>query len=240
MEIKNNTPNINFNAKLIAKAVTHVGKKEIKLYNLDASDKDFAKEMVSKVDLGALYPNLDDYSGFAAWKHIIKTSVDKVGVDNVVLATHNKRPCGILVYKKNSHKTFHLTNLATWPIKENIKAPHAGKVLMHSIFAQAKRDKIDSIYLLPSQFKPLGKSCLDFYQPLGFKSKDVGLMPYVALENVDYSVKTAQLENFFDVKFLENSKNVDLNKELSLEFKDTFTEKIVGLFNKLKNKSLSK
>ena len=49
MEIRNNTPNINFNAKLIAKAVTHLGKKEIKLYNLDASDKDFAKKWFLKL-----------------------------------------------------------------------------------------------------------------------------------------------------------------------------------------------
>lgn len=241
MEVRNNTPNINFQARVLSKAITHVGKKEIVLYKLGAEDKGFLDNFVSQTNLKNLYPAKSSYDGFGEWNAIIKTSALKAGRDNLIMATCDKRPCGFLIFKQKPHKKLHITKLITWGIKKDVTPPHVGKVLMHSIFSEAQKERMSSIYLVPSSETSLGKHDNTFYEVLDFKASDSITDERYTYDCSNLSKSKAQLENFFDLKKVESPKNVDLNKELSLEFEDTLKEKVLSLIENLKSRfSLSK
>lgn len=235
MEVKNNTPHLNFNAKLISKAVTHVGKKEIVLYKLGAEDRGFLDNFVSRTNLKKLYPAKSSYDSFFEWNSIIKTSVLKAGRENMIMATCDKRPCGFLTFKQKPHKKYLITKLVTWPIREDITPPHVGKVLMHSVFSEAQKDKMSSIYLVPNSDTSLGKPDNAFYEILNFKSSDSITDDRYTYDCSNLGKSKAQLENFFNIKDAVEVKDVNLNKELSLSYGKTFAEKILSVFKSLTN-----
>ena len=242
MEVRNNTPNISFNARVLSKAITHVGKKEIVLYKLGAEDKGFLDNFVSQTNLKKIYPTKSSYDSFGEWNAIIKTSALKAGRDNMIMATCDKRPCGFLIFKQKPHKKIQKTKLITWGIKKDVTPPHVGKVLMHSIFSEAQKEKMSSIYLVPSSETSLGKHDNAFYEVLNFKASD-SITDERYTYDCSYLSKTkAQLENFFDIKDEKGINDINLKKELSLNYGDTFSEKILSFFKKLtsNNAKLSK
>ena len=60
--------NPNFQAKLIAKARVKSNNQRIDLYSLQNSDFDFCKKLYENLDLKKMYPNLENYEDFEAWK----------------------------------------------------------------------------------------------------------------------------------------------------------------------------
>jgi len=239
MEIRNNTPKLNFQANLIGKAVTRIGKKQIEIYKLNEKDYEFAHKMFKRIDLEKMYPDFENYDGFSTWQGLILDAVHSIGRADVILAVHNKRPCGILSSFNMGYSRSIVSRLATWPIKENTKVPFAGKTLMRALFQNLKESKHDTLSLTPAYCKPLGKSCKDFYRELGFKfcfNKDDGTL-MANLSDIDFGRKCAQLDNFMDYKKIENAPDVNLNKQLCLEFKDTLFEKIKQLTTNLTHKN---
>lgn len=229
----NNTPNLNFQALPVAKAVSHIGDKEVILYKLGMEDVSFANKMLSKINLKKMYPNLLSYDGFHHWNNIISGAVKRISSENVFLAVHNKRPCGIISFcqNKNEPEKLSLSRLATWPIKENCKVPNAGKMLMLTMFKFAEKNNSKEITLFPLRATPRQKSCTDFYEFLGFKnSNETHESRMYVMDNTNFCKKCAQIENFFTFKEIVTKKQVNLKKELSLTFGDTFYEKILKFF----------
>ncbi len=238
MEIRNNTQKINFQANLIGKAVTRIGKKEIDIYKLNKNDEHFAQKMFKNIDLEKMYPDLISYDGFVDWQKYILDAVYSIGRADVILTVHNKRPCGILSSYDMGNSRSIVSRIATWPIKENTKVPFAGKTLMRALFQNLKDLNHDTLSLTPSFCRPLGKSCNEFYRDLGFKFIFDRESPTIRaiLNNVNFGRKCAQLDNFMDYKKIEDSPEVDLNKQLCLEFKDTLYEKIKQFTTNLTHK----
>ena len=237
MEIRNNTQNLNFNARLISKAVTHVGKNEISLYKLGAEDKGFLDNFVSRANLKKLYPTDSSYDGFLEWNAIIKTSALKAGRDNMIMATCDKRPCGFLIFKEKPHKKLHITKLVTWGVRKDVKPPHVGKILMHSVFSEAQKDQMKSIYFIPNPDISLGKSDYAFYEKINFKASDSITDERYIFDCANLGKSKAQLEYFFDIKNEREIKDVNLTKELSLTYHETLKEKIFSLLKGLANKA---
>lgn len=227
LQTADRTPkNLNFKAHLAAKVVTKASKKEILLYSLDKTDKPFADRMVKKLNLEHLYPNQKDYNGFLAWKNIIKGAVSRIGLNEVFLAVHNKRPCGIIAFRNETNKTALLSRIATWPIKPEEKVEHAGKSLMRTLFQHVINENQEEIILTPSKYDPRGKSCKTFYSFFGFSPNNGGFSTHWLLDGSEVRKKCAQLENAIDFKQINSSEEVNLNQKLTLNFHDTLLERI--------------
>ncbi len=224
----------NFQANLIAKVLTKESGKEIRLYKLDYKDKDFAREMAYRINLEALYPNESDYAGFKAWKGLINGAVDQVGEDEVILATHNRRPCGIISFYKEGNKTSVLSRLVTWPIKTETKVEHSGKALVRSFFENTITQKISKLKVEPISHAPRGRSCKTFYSQLGFAPPENSTSTHLwRLNGSELPRRCAQIENAFEYTTVEDDKPINLYKELTLKFRDTFMEKVKAKFQGL-------
>ncbi len=240
MQISNNVSKTNFQALPVGKAVSRVGNKEVLIYKLGIEDVPFANKMLSKINLKKMYPNLLSYDGFHHWNNVISGAVKRISSENVFLAVHNKRPCGIIAFcqNKNEPEKLLLSRLATWPVKENSKVPHVGKMLMLTMFKFAEKNNSQEITLFPLRATPRQKSCTDFYEFLGFKnSNETHKSIKYIMDNTNFCKKCAQIENFFNFKRIETKEKVNLKKELCLTFEDTLYEKISNL---IKSISLSK
>lgn len=204
--------------------------KSFELYSLDNNDVNFTKKMASKINLKKLYPNADSYEYFREWKNIINcASISSAPDNNVVIAVYNKKPCGIMSYIK--HKNFiYLSYLAKWRIKPNFDLPDIGKMLMRNLFGVAVKNNINKIYVTPASCKPRGKSCVDFYNQLGFKENIKNVLVF---ENLNLNKKCAQLENLFEYKTVNNSVNISPNKSFSCNFNEPIMEKFKKLLGKL-------
>lgn len=234
MNISQNKNNINFNARLIATIESNLSKNKqnIELYSLDKNDKNFVKKMVTKIDLMKMYPNQESYSGFVEWKNLITNATQRVGDFNAVLATKNKKPCGIMIYSKDQDEIY-LNYLTRWNTKPNDELPNIGKILMRHLFNIADKEQIYKILLRPAECKPRGKSCKTFYKNLGFKEDIDG---QYKMDNVNFFMKGAQLENFFNYKEVKNAKNIKANKIFNLSFYGTFCEKFSQILNNIYQK----
>lgn len=226
---------IDFQARQAASVITNVNniRKEIKLYELDKSDLDFAKKMLAKIDLQKLYPNLDDYTGFSEWKTLIKHAVNSIGTSDVILAVENKRPCGILAFYDQKINHTVVSRFATWYNKPETKVTHIGKALMRRVFQHAQEYNIDTIITRPANCTPRGKSCKNFYRAVGFEMPNAQYPEHWHLSNKNFAVKCAQLDNFFQYKKIDKAPDVDLNSELCLKFEDTLLEKAQAIFKGL-------
>lgn len=236
MQINNNTPNLNFQALPAANAVSHIGGKKVTIYKLGMEDVPFANKMLSKINLEKMYPDLSSYDGFHHWSNIIFGAVKRICSENVFLAVHNKRPCGIISFCQNPNEPekLVLSRIATWPVKENCKVPNVGKMLMLTMFKFAEKNKSQEIKLFPMSATPREKSCIDFYESLGFKTiHEAHKSRMCIMDNTNFCKKCAQIENFFDYKEVETKEHVNLKKELSLTFNDTLYEKISNLIKSL-------
>lgn len=225
----------NFKAKLISKIESNVGNNchKFELYNLDKSDKDFAKKMAKKIDLKRLYPNLESYNGFQEWKNLINNATERI--DNhftSVLAVHNKRPCGIMIYQKDEDGLY-LNYLARWKTSPEEELPNVGKILMHHLFKVADKEQLYSITLRPAECKPRAKSCKQFYKDLGFKEQP---NCEYKMENTSFFLKCAQLENFFQYEEVKHSKNQKAQKLFNLNYYGTFCDKFARLLSNLYKK----
>lgn len=226
----------NFQARHIAQVITKAGnvKKEIQLYNLDESDKRFARKMLKAIDLRKLYPstNEKDYAYFPAWKTLIKGAVDRIGHEQVILAVQDNIPCGIMSFRHHNAE-MHLSRIATWNIKPATKVEHAGKTLMHEIFRDASANKIRNINLVASSIQPRGRSCINFYSKMGFVNTQPLEPNYFEMPHTNYAMKCAQLENFFTYKKIDNPEEVKLRNKISLSFEDTKFEKFIKYIKSL-------
>ncbi len=236
MQIKTNytrpqTNNTSFKARHIANVIVPLksGVEHLQLYSLDSSDKSFLKKMAKRINLRKMYPGLNDYDGFRNWKNLIVKAVSRLEAQETILAVSNNRPCGIMTYSEGQRGVF-LSYLVKWRTKPNIDTPFVGKALIRNLFQTAKDNNSDCIKLTPVNCEPRGKNCRSFYYHLGFKEQDNGFM---IQEKETFQKVCAQLGNYFEYKPVNSSKNINLNRLLSLKFHDTFFEKIL---NKLKGK----
>ena len=204
--------------------------KDFELYSLDRSEIDFTRKMATKINLKKLYPNIDSYDCFQEWKNIIINASNRIDNDvNAVLAVYDKKPCGIMIYKKY-HDLIYLNYLTKWRIKPDFDLPNIGKMLMRNLFGVAAKNNIDTIALTPAKCKPRGKSCVDFYKELGFKEKLDGSL---TLQDTNFEKKCAQIENYFEYQNVNNSNIISANKKFSCNFNESLIEKIKKLFSNL-------
>ncbi|MBR5554645.1 hypothetical protein IKU74_01400 [bacterium] len=213
MDIKNFKPshNISFNARNIAQAYINKSNQTIDLFALNPSDMKFANEFYKNFDLKALYPNLKSYEDFIIWQGIIKNGIEKIGFQDVILAVHNKKPCGIMAFSEEDRQ-LNLTDLATWRTEPNKDIFYVGKTLMHHLFDIAHKNDILNISLIPSNGTPRGKSCKNFYSQFGFRRTANN---HMNLFGANYAQKANDLEKLFDYKTIDNAPNLDLNNNLS-------------------------
>ena len=200
-----------FQANLIAKARVKANNQRIDLYALNSSDIDFVNKLSEKLDLKSGYPHLTSYEDFDAWQNIIKNAFSKTGNDNVIIALHNKKPCGVMSFSKNDNQV-NLSNLAKWRANPNEDVFHVGKILMHHLFDFAHNNNSLNISLYPANATPRGKSCKDFYSKVGFRLFRNNSMN---LFGADYSAKAKELEQYFDYKKIENAPDINLDKIFS-------------------------
>lgn len=184
-------------------------KQSIELYSLDKFDIDFAKKYLKDFNLVALYPNEKSYLDFDIWERFITGAFNKIGEQNVILATHKNKPCGIMSFSEKEQEIF-LSYLAKWRPAANMDISYVGKVLMHHLFDTANKKLALNISCIASLCSPRQKSCKDFYAQLGFRRSANNSMN---LFGADYAKKAKDLENFFEYKALETPTAVDSNKE---------------------------
>ncbi len=223
----NQTGKTSFKAIPIAVVKTNINniQKEIQLYKLGPEDIPFAKRMASKINLKKLCPNETYKQGFKEWKNIIFEAVKNIQYnDNVILAVQDKRPCGIIDYMNSELNSFYLAALATWPIKPNQRIKMAGKALMRNIFQNTIEKDKERIWLRPSEITQNGKSCMDFYEHLGFEFDAC----FMAIDGgkTHFSKRLAQLDNNFKYNEIKDGKKIKLSSILSLTFEDTPLEKL--------------
>ena len=238
LTVQTQSQRLSFQSKLLGCVTTKVNNttKNIQLYKLDKSDKEFGQRLVDKLELKKLYTNSTGIGHFPAWKTLIKGAVDRIGNENVILAVQDNRPCGIMSFIKVGRQ-IQLTRLATWNIKPNNKVVHAGKALMYELFKFADENNVQGITLKASSIKPFGRSCKDFYSKLGFVSNIPRDSSHFEMQDVNFAMKLAQLENFFNYRLYAKSKNVNLLKNLTLNFDNTFFEKISKFMKSLTKKN---
>ena len=159
-----------------------------------------------------------------------------MGQRDVVLAVHDKKPCGIMSFLEKGMQIY-LSDLAKWRVKPNEDVFHIGKVLMHHLFDVADNKQALNITLYPATATPRGKSCKDFYSQLGFRRSANNSMN---LFGADYSKKSKELEKYFDYNKVKNASEVDLDKVLSLNFEETALEKMKKFFYELFDKNALK
>lgn len=222
---------LNFDAKLVAKIKAKVPRKNVnfELYEIDKFDKEFVSKLIKKVDLESLYPNLDSYKGFAEWKNLINHAVDLIGDEKSILAIHNKKPCGIMVYEENINN-IDLSYLIKWRIKPNQDLPYIGKILMRYLFEEANKNKVSEISLYTAICRPRGKSCVNFYKFLGFKKQ---IDDKYKIQEDNFNEKCAQLDSFFDYYRVDNAKNIPAENILDSNTNDNFREYIAKKINYL-------
>lgn len=210
IKLKQNTTQ-SFQARKIAQAIVKNTNQKIELYSLEASDKAFAQKFYQNLNLISLYPKLPSYDGFEAWDNIIHNGIKKIGTNDVILAIHNKKPCGIMSFYEKD-KQVNLTDLAKWRQEPNKDIFHVGKVLMHHLFDITHKNDHWNISLYPTTSTPRGKSCRDFYSQLGFRRSANNSMN---LSGANYSQKAKDLEKYFEYEQIKNSPSINLEKELS-------------------------
>ena len=206
----NTYPTPNFQARQIAKAYIK-GKSNqcVELYSLHSSDKIFGTKLSENLDLKKLYPNESCYDEFRGWDAIILNALGNIGYQDVILAIHNKRPCGIMSYNQDDNQV-NLSYLAKWRPSPNKDVSYVGKILMHHLFDTAHEDMQWNISLSPSRYTPRGKDCKDFYSQLGFRYQ--GRNNIMNLFAVDYSEKAKELEKYFEYKKIKNAPNINPEK----------------------------
>jgi len=206
----NSSVGVNFKARQISKSyiAKTSPKQRVELFLLDNSDKEFGKKFVKNFDLKKLYPKEICYAGFKEWEAYIKNAFLKIGEYNVVLASQNNFPCGIMAfYEKNNQ--INLSYLAKWRTKPNFDVSYVGKILMHHLFDEAKIKNAINISLIPTQASPRGKNCREFYSQIGFRRSANNSMN---LFGSDYAQKSKELEKFFEYQKMEKGIYVDSEK----------------------------
>lgn len=210
----NPNPTTNFQAKLISKAhiKSNDGLKTLELFALEgSSDMEFAKKFLRKFNLKDLYPEQKDYKDFDLWERVIRCAFAKLDDLDVILATKDKKPCGVMSYYERDGQV-NLVDLAKWKASPDDKDKVCiGKVLMHHLFNVAHKNNSLNISLHPLQATPRGKDCRDFYSSLGFRRSANNTMN---LFGADYSKKAKQLEDYFIYEKINSNKNENLQKEL--------------------------
>ena len=232
MEIRTNKTNIknNFKAIPLAKLKTNVNgiQKEIELYKLETEDSYFGKKLSRSIDLHELCPNEKFKYNLDEWKRIISNALENILCrDNVVLATQNKIPCGVIDYTAYKSDQYYISSLATWPVKPNQKAAFAGQALIYHIFNDSIKNDIKKVMLTPSDIKINGKSCVDFYKKLGFVSDGL----FMNIENKENAIENSlkQMNSLFTIEKPTNSQLVDLCQILDVHFEESLFQKITKL-----------
>lgn len=222
-------PTTNFKARQIARAVIKgvPAQKPIELYSLHSADKEFCLDLIDKLDLKKLYPNLKDYDGFGAWRTIITSGLLMTGTQNVILAVKDKRPCGVMSYNEEGYQA-HLSYLAKWRPKPDEDVSYVGKVLMHHLFDYADREGLWNINLIASNGTPRGKDCRDFYHEFGFRRSANNSMN---LLGINYAQKAKQLEDLFEYEEIRKAPDIDAKKKFNISFKPTIFEQIKKIFH---------
>ena len=236
MKIRNNTQQINTNFKAIDLSQIKIRLKssneKLILYKLQKNDIKFCHKLINRLDLEKLAPQEKNKKNLLLWQNIINNAIHNIKYnDEVILATHKNKPCGLINYAKLKDNNYYVLNLATWPICIGEKAPFAGQALIEHLFKDAIKNNIKKISLSPNQGTVNGKSCIDFYKKLGFIFDKI-TMSFEA-DKIELSRRIAQIENNIEYKEVKISKNTDLNKILSLRFKKGYFAKLI---EKIKDK----
>ena len=227
MKIINNiNGNQTFKAKHIATTITKAGKNEhvINLFSLDKNDQKFGYKLLEKIDLDKLYPEVENKENFISWKTLIMAAIAMIGRQNVVLAVRDKRPCGIMSYDADGEGGINLSYLAKWRVKASDDTYHIGKALVHHLLSEAQNLKAEYVSLIPFGFSPRGKSSKTFYESIGFHEMEN--RSHMVIPDFAFQVRAAQLENFFTKTQKGDGREVDADKNFSLNFYETLSEKL--------------
>ena len=196
-----------FGARQVSKAYikSNNSKQCLELFSLDKSDLEFGNHFLKTFDLKKLYPNEKSYDGFKEWDFYIRNAISKIGDYNVVLASKNNRPCGIMAFYEKDRQ-FNLSYIATWRDLPNKDVAYVGKVLMHHLFSEANDSELLNISLTPTHATPRGKSCREFYSSLGFKRSANNCMN---LFGANFLQKAKELEKLFEYEKLDDQTEID-------------------------------
>lgn len=210
---------------------------KVLIYRLEQQDVPFLLKMLKKLKLDKLAPDVKDVDQLDEWKELIKSAIERVGLDdNVFLAVKDKRPCGILSqmirregksYESNSYITF----LATWPDKINHNVKCAGKSLMRNLLEIAN-ERNQNVTLIPSKNAPKAKrSCEAFYEKLGFQDipNSKSNKKVIYKDNV-YKTIFEELDPLMEYERLNNSKSENLEKTLDINY-------VPGIFKRIFSKN---
>ncbi len=221
---------VNFRAVPVAKVkpLAEYGGKEITLFKLNESDEKFLQKMLNNINLRKLLPKETKNVNYNKWKGFIKSAASRVNTQNVVLAVQDKRPCGIMAFRKENESSSYLSFIATWPTKPYRKARFAGQALIRELFQYNVDTNRKNIELFAAPESINGKRCIDFYKKLGFDKSPI-YADMLELKDTDFSRKSAQIENFFKYERITNGKNVNLCKTLRRNLENPF-EKLINLF----------
>lgn len=195
---------------------------EITLFQVGKEDLPFLKKMLEKLNLESLYPHLDDKSFFKEWKDIIEGAIDNLQRSaKGVLATRNKKPCGILTYDELSDFNLnYLYHIASWPTAANEGTKGTGKALMRELLDQTVKTNKEKIFLVEASLKPRNKNCGDFYKEIGFTQNRAALrtemiQPQNAEKNI-FKDAASKIDEIFDYEKISSAKEIDLNHSLNI------------------------
>lgn len=205
-------------AKVIMKNIKDAT--DIMIYEVEKSDQDFMEDYVKKIDLEKLAPDVEEKIPQIIWKALIKSAIDLIGIDNtkVYLALANKKPCGVISERTEfepliNEQTKHIGFLATWPTKIGHNVKCAGKSLVQTILNQAQNENLP-VTVNPCSSAPKGKrSCVNFYQNVGFQffDKKNSIEMLISKEDISKTISDTFVP-ILDYEKISDAKSIDLQK----------------------------
>ena len=188
-----------------------------RLYSINHKDEDFLKRMYESADLKKLMPNLTDYD-YIVWNEVFENAIklSKIDTNRSILETYNNKPCGIMTYAEKVNN-YHLKYVTTIPAATKKRVPAAGQILFNELFQRFVNSDKKNIELSAIRYAPF--SPISTYLKLGFGMNGGGDFCEDMKINKDRALKTLVKQNNF-ITYTKNKegKNIDLNKELSLDF----------------------
>ena len=188
-----------------------------KLYDINHKDKDFLYKMYDAIKLPKLMKNLEEYD-YTLWDEMIKNAIRLTNTagHKSLLETYNNIPCGIMNYKDVGNK-YHLNYVATFPIEVNKRVPCAGQILFNELlnrFTQSDKNRIELSAIRTAPFDPIST-----YLKLGFKMEGGSeYNEYMGINKERAARALLNQENFITKAPIKNKENIDLDKELKLDY----------------------
>ena len=186
-----------------------------KLFECSPKDSEFLGDLVTKVKLAKLMPDMSAWDIFAwnnTFKHSVIFNYDEA---KILLEACDGVPCGILNYRFTDGP-LHLMYAVTMPDRVNHRVPAAGQILFNEVFSRFLKSDVPNIELTAMRRTPFNPE--EKYRKFGFFPVcDDAYSVYMRAWREEIAKTFEKQKEFIQVKYIENPEEVDLGKVLSIQ-----------------------